>query len=456
MVQTHPRRPHGRRWFSSEQHADIETFSAELTRLKSSSEGGLEALLASNLSSSTRAQILEDLSLDIAKLGPRITVAMEPSWEDLKMVALTNSIPFVGFGFLDNAILIIAGKSTSASGVVRKCVSVLNVFFSGDAIDTSLGVTLGISTMCAAAIGNIISDVAGIMLGTVIEDFCTKYLNLPVPNLTTAQRQLRSVRFANQFGCGVGIVIGCIIGMFPLWFIDSNKIQARKRERHLDSIFRDVITEAGSLIGAQRTCLFLVVDKPADEDQDVQHPVPTPDGKFLYAKYDAVSHKRTFKSDRYIPLGRGIVSRAALTGEAWNIYDVPTEPDYTPEMGGHDSNEKLSDEDQIHNMVCVPVLDAQGRAIAVIQAINKVRKGQMTGAVSEAATIQAGFTPEDVQVLKALASHISVSLGRMTVDSHEDEDVRLRDTIKMLKKSGLQGIADRSKGQRKLPLFPED
>ena len=37
---------------------------------------------------------------------------------------------------------------------------------------SSLGVTLGISTLCAAAIGNIISDLAGIGLGTAIEDFC--------------------------------------------------------------------------------------------------------------------------------------------------------------------------------------------------------------------------------------------------------------------------------------------
>jgi tRNA-specific adenosine deaminase 1 len=106
---------------------------------------------------------------------------------------------------MDNAILIVAG----------------------DAIDTSLGVTLGISTMCAAAIGNIISDVAGIMLGTIIEDF-TARLGLPVPNVSAAQRQLRSVRFAGQFGTTVGIVIGCIIGMFPLLLIDSNKVQRMK------------------------------------------------------------------------------------------------------------------------------------------------------------------------------------------------------------------------------------
>ena len=57
--------------------------------------------------------------------------------------------------------------------------NVISMILAGDMIDTSLGVTLGISTMCAAAIGNIVSDVAGVMLGTVVEDFCARYLNLP-------------------------------------------------------------------------------------------------------------------------------------------------------------------------------------------------------------------------------------------------------------------------------------
>lgn len=52
-------------------------------------------------------------------------------------------------------------------------------------------------------------------------DFCAK-LGLPTPkNLTQAQRSLRSVRFSSQLGCAIGLTIGCIIGMFPLLFIDA-------------------------------------------------------------------------------------------------------------------------------------------------------------------------------------------------------------------------------------------
>jgi GAF domain-containing protein len=362
------------------------------------------------------------------------------------LVATAQAIPFVGFGFMDNAILIIAG----------------------DAIDTSLGVALGISTLCAAAIGNIISDVAGIMMGTVIEDFCANVLKLPVPDLTTAQRQLRSVRFASQMGMGVGIVVGCIFGMFPLLFLDSNKTQNMKKDAHLESIFRDVVTEAKTLIGAESTCLYLRVKKREDNSkkQQHQHHHPTADGDYLYAMYhvlptESESHVLPTESEssatssssvagedtsKLVRLGgRGIVSRAALTGEPLNIYDVHSEPNFVA-----DGKKTFQYPATVKSMVVVPVLDAQGRTIAVIQAMNKHLRGAAGGAketlsrdssTSTTTTKLQGFTNQDVQILVTLASHISVSLQSFYVDADADEEMRLRDTIRILKEHGLAGIA---------------
>ena len=137
----------------------------------------------------------------------------EPTKQQLRIVALHQAIPFVGFGIMDNSILLL----------------------SGEAIDMYLGVKLGISTVCAAALGNIISDLAGVALGTVIEDAVNKWSKKieqitngrirlpPMPKLTYEQRNLRSVRFSTQMGCAVGLTIGCIIGMFPLLFFpDAN------------------------------------------------------------------------------------------------------------------------------------------------------------------------------------------------------------------------------------------
>ncbi|GAX09848.1 hypothetical protein FisN_11Lh174 [Fistulifera solaris] len=345
--------------------------------------------------------------------------APEPTYEQLRLVALNNAIPFVGFGIMDNSILIIAG----------------------DAIDTSLGVVLGISTMCAAAIGNIVSDVAGIMLGTVVEDMAAQ-LNMPTANLTAAQRQLRSVRFANQLGCGVGLVIGCIIGMFPLLWMDPNKVKVKKQEAHLDAIFRDVVQEAGSLVGAQKMRLYIQV-----EDAQTST-TPTPHGKYLYAK---ISDQKT-----RIPLGRGIVSRAALTGEAWKIDHVSEEPDWDIETAK-----------DAETMICVPVLDGNGKTIAVLQAINKVGKGQVGDEqqqqpwMVEESNRPRPFSRQDVQILKSLASHIGVSLQQLYDTAGEEEnELRLKDTIQVLKQYGLEGLKGGENTltpvSRKIALFPEE
>ncbi|EED90065.1 predicted protein, partial [Thalassiosira pseudonana CCMP1335] len=138
---------------------------------------------------------------------------VEPTRQQLRVVALHQSIPFVGFGIMDNSILLLAGE----------------------AIDTTLGVTLGISTMCAAAIGNIISDVVGVAFGTVIEDAIARWSGRierlsngkvklpPLPKLSHEQRNLRSVRLASQLGCAIGLTVGCIIGMFPLLFFPEDE-----------------------------------------------------------------------------------------------------------------------------------------------------------------------------------------------------------------------------------------
>lgn len=156
----------------------------------------------------------------------------EPTRRQLYVVGLHQAIPFVGFGIMDNAILLLAGE----------------------AIDVYLGVTLGISTMCAAAIGNIFSDLAGVLLGTVIEDALLRWSKRvekltngrvklpPLPKLTYEQRNLRSVRWSGQMGCAVGLTIGCVIGMFPLLFFPEDD-RSKEKESEEESASKKLIIE---------------------------------------------------------------------------------------------------------------------------------------------------------------------------------------------------------------------
>lgn len=119
-----------------------------------------------------------------------------PSPAALRHLAFHQALPFVGFGFLDNLIMILAGEY----------------------IDHTIGVTLGISTMAAAALGNTISDVFGVGSAWYVEHFSTKFLGATPPPLSLEQLDLSVCRITANAGRGLGVAVGCVLGMAPLLF----------------------------------------------------------------------------------------------------------------------------------------------------------------------------------------------------------------------------------------------
>lgn len=61
--------------------------------------------------------------------------------------------------------------------------------FSGDYIESSIGVYMAISTMAAAALGNTISDIFGLGLASYVEQFCT-FIGIVAPDLTPTQQNM--------------------------------------------------------------------------------------------------------------------------------------------------------------------------------------------------------------------------------------------------------------------------
>jgi len=119
-----------------------------------------------------------------------------PTKTQLRGVFVAATIPFVGFGFLDNFLMILFG----------------------DAIDKTLCVAMGFSSMAAAALGNTISDVAGVFSGGVVEDWAQR-AGIEMPPLTVEQLKMTPVKVYQYVGQAVGIVVGCILGMCPLlWY----------------------------------------------------------------------------------------------------------------------------------------------------------------------------------------------------------------------------------------------
>ena len=131
---------------------------------------------------------------------PNSTDVVKPTTAQLRQLAIFQAMPFVGFGFLDNFIMIVAGEY----------------------IDMHIGATLSISTMAAAALGNTVSDVFGIGSAWYVEHWSAK-LGIHAPPLSLEQMQLTSCRITANAGRALGVMFGCIIGMVPLLFIENNK-----------------------------------------------------------------------------------------------------------------------------------------------------------------------------------------------------------------------------------------
>lgn len=99
----------------------------------------------------------------------------------------------IGFGIMDNMVMITAGE----------------------AIDSTFGVALGISTMAAAGLGQCCSDVAGLTSGGLVDAAVSK-LKLPHHGLSPKQLDSKRARMYSTFGACVGVVTGCLIGMSVL------------------------------------------------------------------------------------------------------------------------------------------------------------------------------------------------------------------------------------------------
>ncbi|XP_051465902.1 transmembrane protein 65 isoform X4 [Apus apus] len=154
-----------------------------------------------SLHSTERSCLLRELHRfeSIAIAQEKLEVA-PPSPGQLRHVFVHNALPFVGFGFLDNAIMIAAGTQ----------------------IELSIGVVLGISTMAAAALGNLVSDLAGLGLAGYVEALASR-LGLSIPDLTPKQADMWQTRLSAHLGKAIGVTIGCILGMFPLLFFGDEE-----------------------------------------------------------------------------------------------------------------------------------------------------------------------------------------------------------------------------------------
>jgi hypothetical protein len=252
----------------------------------------------------------------------------------------------VGFGFMDNLVMITAG----------------------DAIDSTFGVTLGISTMTAAGFGQCFSDTAGIMSGGAVDAGVAR-LRLPKHGLSQEQLDLRISRIYSTFGAIVGVLTGCLLGMSVLFFMDTDRVDRARKAKELQSIFESVMDEGHTVLDAERATLF-ILDK---EKKELWSRVATGTEGIIKVASDA-----------------GIVGACVTAGEMINIPDAYKDDRFNRQVDARTGF-------HTNSVLVIPVKDEEGEIFGAIQMCNKKNPDGTDGV----------FTSNDEKLIHMLASHVT-------------------------------------------------
>ena len=173
-----------------------------------------------------------------------------PSWRQLSGVMIAAGLPFVGyvhvpsmcvdfylfiyvhtiqsncrFGFTDNAVMLLAGE----------------------AIDNAVGMHLGITTLASAGLGNIAADVVGVSVTHQIKEKSRKIEWAQPPRLSTIQQAMKSVRAAKMTGAALGVSVGCLLGMIPLFFTSPGFFDTEDGSSHTSKSLCDDASSPGDI-----------------------------------------------------------------------------------------------------------------------------------------------------------------------------------------------------------------
>ncbi|CCW68485.1 unnamed protein product [Phytomonas sp. Hart1] len=204
-------------WKYRQHHSTVDTVTEDA--LTAGDQKDREIRSQSSISTNSNEIILDS----IQKNPPRSDPGYIP-WPIYLRLLFNFSLPFMAFGILDNATLIIAS----------------------DAVEHSLLETLSLTGLAAAGVGGIISGVAGIQ----VHSLAGRWTRITPPILTKAQSISRSYERSASIGNTFGIITGLVIGMIPLLFIrgdrdneaeDNNRL--RREEERIQEIERELHQE---------------------------------------------------------------------------------------------------------------------------------------------------------------------------------------------------------------------
>ena len=175
----------------------------------------------------SHAQATNNSTLAFPSTGPtfqsstrRTTLSNNLTWSQIRSILVSSSIPMIGFGIMDNVVMIQAGGY----------------------IDSTLGIQFGLATLTAAAMGQVVSDVSGVLFGGSLERLLSPYVK--APQLTSAQWQLPVVSRLRLLGSVGGVILGCMLGATSLYFVlDEDSARPMDHLLQLQGVVQDLVVQ---------------------------------------------------------------------------------------------------------------------------------------------------------------------------------------------------------------------
>merc|ERR1719361_1691583 len=115
----------------------------------------------------------------------------------------------------------------------------------------------GFATLTACALGQVLSDTAGVLLRNKIESSASR-LGIRPPNVTSAQRTLASFRWASLSGALIGVIAGCILGMVHLLYYEHDVRNQTRLKEKLEGILEGVMSAGPQFFDCEIASLFLL------------------------------------------------------------------------------------------------------------------------------------------------------------------------------------------------------
>mmetsp|Transcript_17140 Transcript_17140/g.26535 ORF Transcript_17140/g.26535 Transcript_17140/m.26535 type:complete len:430 (+) Transcript_17140:173-1462(+) len=318
-----------------------------------------------------------------------------PTFMQCKTLFVSSAIPMVGFGFMDNFIMIQAGGY----------------------IDATIGVKFGLATMTAAAMGQVVSDVSGVIFGGTLERFLTNMNLLKASNLTLAQRQLPICKNVAMSGAVLGVMLGCCLGASSLMFIDTEIHERQKRAIELKSMLDTMLSDDEEVLGCEECTVYL-----ADAEHIPKEALEQVVTRTKSSDSDRADNLKTHRQHQpQMKLLQDLGQNTLAAKCALYKYAI-VDNHYTPEGEGNRSGTSSNstakgDYQAAHSILCAPVISASsGKVVAVLEFRNKYARHYEDAASHRNNAIDTSFTKDDERTAKLFARHISIFMDRLTTE----------------------------------------